>query len=134
MKILFTILLVALFNGCVSYKGKKLSAFTLNSKKANSKIVDRFPDYGDGRKDGCVVMAEMHLALKTDKAGHMEGKISDVHDGRPLSNVLVIIKTDLQQDIQLTTDSLGLFRYKVLGKLKEAQLIYPGYRRMIIRL
>lgn len=131
---MFTIFIFALFSGCVSYKDHRLSSFTLNSKKANSRIVDRYPDYGDGHKDGCLVMEEMHSELKTDKAGQVEGKISDVHDGRPLSDVLVIVKTDLQQDIQLTTDSLGLFRSKILGKLKEAQLVYPGYRRMIIRL
>ena len=134
MKLLFTILLITLFYGCVSYKGNKLSVFTLNSKTANSKIVDRFPDYGDGHKDGCVVMAEMHLALKTDKTGYIEGKISDVHDGRPLSNVLVMLKNNLKNGMQLTTDSLGLFRTKIPGRLKEAQLNYIGYRRMIIRL
>ena len=134
MKILFTILMFVLFSGCLSYKGNTLSAFTLNSKKANSKIVDRFPDYGDGHKDGCVVMAEMHLVLTTDKAGLVEGEISDVDSGAPLSNAPVILQTDLQQGIHLTTDSLGLFRIKIQGSLKEARVDYIGYRRMIIRL
>lgn len=134
MKLLLTILLFALMSGCVSYKGNKLSAFTLNSKKANSKIINRFPDYGDGHKDGCIVMAVMHLELKTDEAGQIEGKITDVHNGTPLKNASILLKTDLQQGIQLTTDSLGLFRTAALGRLKEAQFDYIGYRRMIIRL
>ncbi len=107
---------------------------TINSKKANSKIDDRFPDYGDGHKDGCLVMAEMHLDLKTDKMRQIEGKISDVSTGTPLQNASVLLKTDLQQDIQLTTDSLGLFQTKIHGRLIEARLDYIGYRRMIIRL
>ena len=97
MKYLLTILLLPLISGCVNYKGNKLSAFTLNSKKANSKIVDRFPDYGDGHKDGCIIMAEMHLELRTDKAGQIDGKITDVHNGTPLNNVSLLLKTDLQQ-------------------------------------
>ena len=49
-------------------------------------------------------------------------------------NALVLLNTDLQQDIPLTTDSLGLFQIKILGQLTEARLEYIGYRRMIIRL
>ena len=61
MKLLILILISIVFSGCVSYKGIKLSAFTFNSKKANSKIANRFPDYGDGHKDGCLVMAESNF-------------------------------------------------------------------------
>lgn len=134
MKILFTILTFVLLSGCVSYQGNTLSAFTLNSKKANSKIVDRFPDYGDGHKDGCLVMAEMHLVLTIDKAGLVKGEISDVDSGTPLSNASVILQTDSHQNIRLTTDSLGLFQTKINGSLKAARIDYIGYRRMIIRL
>ena len=134
MKPLLAILIFTLFSGCVSYKGNKLSTFTLNSKKANSKIVDRFPDYGDGHKDGCLVMAEMHLALMTDKTGQIEGRVSDVSTGMPLNNASVLVKTDLQQDIRLATDSLGSFQTQIRGRLNVVRLDYVGYRRMIIRL
>ena len=134
MKPLLVILIFSVFPGCVSYKGIKLPAFTYNSKKANSKIVDRFPDYGDGHKDGCLIMAEMHLDLKTNKTGQIEGKISDVSTGIPLNNALVVLETDLQQDIQLTTDSLGLFHAKIPGRLIKVRLDLIGYRRMVIKL
>jgi hypothetical protein len=134
MKPLLVILLFTVLSGCVSYKGLKLSSFTLNSKNANSKIVDRFPDYGDGHKDGCLVMAEMHLDLKTNKTGRIEGKVSDVSSGIALHNASVFLKTDLQQDILLATDSLGLFQTKIPGRLIQARVEYIGYRRMIIDL
>ena len=134
MKPLLLILVFTIFSGCVSYKSIDLSTFTFNSKKANRKIVDRFPDYGDGHKDGCVVMAEMHLDLKTEKIGQIKGRVSDVSTGMPLNNALVLLKTDLQQDIRLTTDSLGSFQTQIPGKLNEVRLEYLGYRRMIIRL
>jgi hypothetical protein len=102
-------LIAIIFSGCVSYKGIKLSALTINSKKANNKILDRYPDYGDGHKDGCLVMAEMQLDLKIDKPGQIQGKVSDVQTGKPLKSTSILLKTCMQQDISLTTDSLGSF-------------------------
>jgi hypothetical protein len=134
MKHLLIILVFSSFLGCVSYKGIQLSAFTYNSKKANSRIIGRFPDYGDGHKDGCMIMREMHLNLIADKMGRIEGKVSDVSTMKPINYALVLLKTDLQQNIRLTTDSLGLFHTKIHGKLIEARLDYAGYRGMTVRL
>lgn len=62
-------------------------------------ILDRYPDYGDGHKGGCLIMQEMRLDLKTDKKGQVDGIISDVVTGEPLQNASVLLKNDLNQSM-----------------------------------
>ncbi len=69
MKYSIIVLFLFLISSCaITNYGGKLSAFTFNGKNRNSYIVDRFPDYGDGHKDGCIVESEIRLEInRTNK-------------------------------------------------------------------
>lgn len=134
MKYLLIITTFLLFISCINqYKGNQLSTVTVNSKRANHLIVDRFPDYGDGHKDGCIVMDQMRLNLRFNKLGVITGQVSDVSTKEPLQNALVILNDNLGLTDKLVTDSLGQFSTSTQGKIIGLQIDYIGYRRLVVK-
>ena len=134
IKYFFFIFTLFLLASCINqYKGIRLSTVTVNGRKANHLIVDRFPDYGDGQKDGCVIRSEMRLELNYDKLDLISGRLSDVSTREPLRNALVIINDRLGSISRTATDSLGLFSTKIEGKISGMQIDYIGYRRLIVQ-
>mgnify|MGYP000902504316 CR=1 FL=1 len=135
MRYTLLILLLGLIISCTSrYKGMQLSSVTINDKKANKLIIDRFPDYGDGHKDGCVVMAEMRLNLTVNKNGHTSGQVTDVSSGEPLHKARIELKNKLKQTYIVNTDSVGQFATNLSAKLTDLQVNYIGYRPLTIKL
>lgn len=134
MKLKQTILflIIGLYS-CSTYKGVTLSTFHYNNKLANSKIVDRYPEYGDGKRDGCVVLDEISLEVKIDKIGDIKGKVSDADSKKPLNNALVLIKTLENSRIEAITDSMGVFNSSISGQLTGLQIEHIGYRGLIIK-
>lgn len=134
MKYLIYITTLLLFTSCINqYKGIQLSSVTVDSKRANHLIVDRFPDYGDGHKDGCIIRSEMRLNLSFNKLGVTTGQVSDVSSKEPLQNALVILNDNLGQTDKVVTDSLGQFSTKTQGKIIGLQIDYIGYRRLVVK-
>ena len=116
------------FLACVNrYQGQSLSELTINDKKQNKKIVNRYPDYGDGHRDGCIVMSEMRLKL-LNKNGKISGNVTDVATGLRMSNVTISLRTTDNTTISAFTDSLGTFEVKLNGKASKIQLESVGYR------
>lgn len=63
MKYFLSIIMVFTLYACATYKGITLSAVTINGKKSNHRIVNRYQDYGDGHADSCLILAEMKAVL-----------------------------------------------------------------------
>lgn len=134
MNYLLIITTFLLLTSCINqYKGIQLSTVTVNSKRANHLIVDRFPDYGDGHKDGCIIMSQMRLHLSFNKPGVITGQVSDVSSKEPLQNALVILNDNLGLTDKVVTDSLGQFSTSTQGKIIGLQIDYIGYRRLVVK-
>lgn len=94
-----------LMGSCVNkYQGQKLPAFTINSNNKNGKIVNRLPDYGDGHKDGCIIMSEMKVDLNISQQGTVSGLVSDVNTKVPLNAASVKLLSKSGKEITLLSD------------------------------
>ena len=122
------------FLACVNrYQGRSLSELTINDKKQNNNIVNRYPYYGDGHKDGCIVMSEMSLKLHY-KNGKILGKVTDVATGLRMMNVAISLRTAGNTTISAVTDSLGTFTVILDGKASTIRLESVGYRNFLANL
>lgn len=133
-KYVYFIVTLLLLASCINqYKGIQLSTVTVNGRKSNHLIVGRFPDYGDGHKDGCIIRSEMRLELDYNKIGLINGRLSDVSSKEPLKYALVIVNDRLGVTSKIATDSLGHFSAKLEGKISAIQIDYIGYRKLIVK-
>jgi len=136
MRILYLLLSLLVFtSSCVTkYKGHKLSVFTINSHTRNGKIINRFPDYGDGHRDGCIIMSEMHIDLNIHKEGMVSGLIRDVNTTIPLTQASVKLLSNSGKEITLLSDEEGKFVVTLDGLLSRLQVDYLAYRRFVVQL
>jgi hypothetical protein len=109
----YSLFLIFLYSCVNKYQGQNLSVLTINSKMKNSKIVDRYPDYGDGHKDGCIVMSEMQVDLNLREKGIVSGLVSDVTSKQPLPAASIRILTDTGRVLTLATGPEGKFLLNV---------------------
>lgn len=125
-----TIFTILILYACNSSRGISLSVLTINGKSKNGKIVNRLPDYGDGRSDGCIIMSEMRVdIIKKDDFKNFTGKITDVTNGTSLGNATINIKTENDQSINLTTNRDGQFEVTSSQRVISLRVDYIGYRR-----
>jgi hypothetical protein len=136
MRILFLLLVFLIFmTSCVTkYQGRKLSVFTVNSKTKNNKIINRFPDYGDGHKDGCIIMFEMKVDLNLRKEGVISGLVSDVYTKVPLTSASVKLLSKSGKEIALLTDKDGKFVAPLGASLSRLQVSCLSYRGFVVEL
>lgn len=113
MKYILSTIIVFTLYSCATYKGITLSVATINGKKANQKIINRYPDYGDGHADGCLVMAEMRADLSINKSKTvLSGKITDVINDQRMRNADVTIMMKDSTQAKIKTDENGEFNYQ----------------------
>jgi hypothetical protein len=117
---------------CLIYRSIRLSEFTINSKNKSTKIINRIPDYGDGRREGCIIMPQIRVELQTQADTLIFGRVTDVDTRKPLigANVKSISKAGIET--RLTTDSLGAFKFA--GRLRHLEVSLLGYRNFTARL
>jgi hypothetical protein len=132
MKIL-TVLLALFFvlTSCVSSYKTELARLTVDSKPLNRKIIDRYPDYGDGRKDGCIILSEMHLYLNTKTKGKLLGRVTNVSDNMGLVNASLTITDKLGKNYMLVSDSKGNFEIGFEEQLASVKAQYVGFRTLL---
>lgn len=125
-----------LFWGCSTIpRGYKLSKFSYNGKIHNDIIVNRIPDYGDGHLDGCVIMSEMSLSLKSLENGKISGELKDVKSLESLSNgQLKIFFKNIGSPLILASDSSGKFQFDRKAKVEKISVFYVGYRGLTVDL
>jgi hypothetical protein len=115
---------------CSSYKGIKLSVLTVDGRNRNGRIVNRYPDYGDGHLDGCIVMPEMRVDLyQNQKFKSITGKISNVESGESLASANVTLFTTDSNLVQISTNSKGEFEIVSDRIFVSIRVDYLAYRR-----
>jgi hypothetical protein len=121
-------------SSCVNkYHGQKLSVFSINSKIKNNKIIDRFPDYGDGRRDGCVVMSEMQIDLDTRGQTIVSGIVRDVTTKASLDAATIKVLTRTGEDTVLLSNKDGKFVFYLEDQLSRLEITYIGYRNLVVK-
>lgn len=132
--ILFSLTLI----GCQSARnGLILSKFSVNEKSYNSLIVDRKPNYGLGKKDGCIIEGQIHLSISSSEGAkdNFEGTVIDVKDGTPLMGAKVSVHPSSGSSPEiLYADSLGMFNFQTNAEIKSLKIQYVGYRTLVIDL
>lgn len=136
MKYPVTLLTVLLgVAGCRSYSaGVKLAKLRINGKRANARIVDRFPQYGDGRRDGCIVMPEIRLDISTTGGSVFGGVVSAAE--RPagrLRGAVVTVETASGGRYQQATGEGGTFSFRTAEKIRVLSVDCLNYRRFVAR-
>lgn len=126
---------ILLGTGCITeYRGQTLSEFKLNNHRANWRIVNRYPDYGDGRPEGCIIRPEMRMELFRLKPTGYRARITDVETGLPVTNATVLITFRTKETIKSRTDSLGNTLIKSTEKLRQIKVEAGIYRGLLISL
>ncbi len=120
--------------GCTSIsQGVKLAEFTYNDKPRNSWIVDRIPEYGNGRKDGCIVEGQILLTLKTMNDSTFIGQVQDVETLDPLAGALIrIYSAKSEQLLAVAADQKGKFAFSSMVDIKKIDVNYIGFKTLDI--
>ena len=129
-----TFMAISFLWGCsVIPKNYDLPRFSYNNKEKNSFIINRIPDYGDTRRDGCVVMNEMQLYLTTADKKFYSGRLIDVTTQDPLDSASIRLTFYNSSDtISLQTDNNGEFSFKKNSEIETIQASLTGYRSITI--
>lgn len=125
---------IALY-ACTTYKGVTLSAVSINGKNSNHKIVNRYPDYGDGHADGCIVLAEMKAVLHLDQhKSNISGKLTDVVNAEIMRNANITITMTDSTEAKIKTDENGEFAFRANTRIQKIAFWSIAYRTLIINL
>lgn len=132
--IILIIILIHSFCSCSVYKGERLSSLMINAKVRNSHIVNRRPDYGDGHRDGCIIMQEMKVKLVINN-DTIKGYALDVLSDKPLVNASVVGKLNSDTVIATAlTDGEGKFHFFHSQKVTRLVINSIGYRTFTAKL
>lgn len=123
-----------LFTGCATQKNiYPHPQFSYNLKDKKSMIDYQKPDYGDGRKDGCIVMGEMFLQLNTEDKTNYSGKLIDVTTSKPIEGALIQLTfKNSDEPMKVRTDKDGLFSFSKNFEIVKIQVNCIGYRHLVI--
>jgi hypothetical protein len=123
-----------LISACSStYEGRKICSFSFNGKNRNSYIANRFPDYGDGHKDGCVVMGEIRLEINRSIESSFDGSVFDATNNSLLNaaNIYVYYKSSEQPKIMVTNEH-GKFSFEKNDEVVKLKIEALGYRSLLL--
>ena len=131
MNLLCLLLPVCMLIGCAVSHGVRLPKFSYNNKYHNSLIINRVPEYGDGRRDGCLIEPEMYLSLKSANRKNFEGEIKDVRSQQPVSYAFIQINiTD--SFVQMQSDVNGHFSFIRQSDISKLKVSAIGYRTLTL--
>lgn len=133
------LLLIFLISSCSGTK--KLTHFpelTIANQQRNKLIIDRKPDYGLGRRDGCISMDEISMEITAlDNGKSICGKIFNARTKEPIVYAtlqLSINDNGLDKKLEIHSNKNGIYQTELKGKLKKIEVDYIGYRTLIIDL
>lgn len=118
---------------CQPKLGFKLSEFMLNGENKNKLIKNRMPDYGLEGLDGCEIEGQLKLNL-TLLQDSIIGQVFSVETLEPLNTASVLIRYNDNNTYSSKTDSLGIFREKLQGEIKQIKIAYVSYRSLEVSL
>lgn len=106
--------------------------FKYNSKGRNSWIVNRVPDYGDGHRDGCIIMGELSVNL-VEEDRMVSGQVYDESNNESMAYVQIIVNWGSESEIQYLADSQGKFTFKKTDQIENVTFSSIGYRTLKVR-
>ena len=136
-KYLFLILTIVI-TGCSGIKNPvALPQLTIENRKANKLIVNRKPDYGNGHRDGCIVMGEISMDIERLNEKGISGKVFDSKTKDPLAGAkltLFVNQNGLIKKTIISSNAGGFFKGELNAKPTKIKVEFPGYRDLIIDL
>lgn len=132
MKAVFIGLVLLL--GCVSIEQRvKPARFSYNDRMRNFLIIDRIPEYGDTKKDGCVIEEQIYLSLKTLDKTNFIGAVQDVETLDPLPGAIIHVHlSNTGQPLIVTADQNGKFSFDTETEIKKIDISLIGWRTLSI--
>lgn len=127
-KFFFLVLTLSLVYSCHSSR-YSLPNFKYNSKIKNGWIVNRLPDYGDGHRDGCIIMGELSVSL-VEENGKVIGQVFDATNDESMPYVQIVVNWGFENEVQTLVDSEGRFSFEKIEKLKNITFSSVGYRTL----
>jgi len=120
---------------CFAQIDEPPAEFWYNGKSYNSLIVNRIPDYGDGHRDGCVVLTDLVLELKDKDSLSVEGIVKDIKNRAPLPAATVSV---YRKNGSIDTYGTNAYGHFVISKssspVKSILAQSLGYRRLEIQI
>lgn len=109
------------------------SRLSYNGINYNRLIINRIPDYGIAGKDGCIVMAEINLALRDIDSLTVEGLVKDAETGQNIGGASVKFRRLNAGSETIVSDSTGRFLVNRSSPVGEFEILYIGYRTLKIK-
>jgi len=109
------------------------SRLSYNGINYNRLIINRFPDYGFAGRDGCIVMAEINLALRDIDSLTVEGLVKDAETGKNMVGASIRFQTQNGHRERIISDSTGRFLVNRSSPHGEFEILYIGYRTLKIK-
>ncbi|WP_348800190.1 hypothetical protein [Flavobacterium adhaerens] len=130
---LFYLFLFLILFGCRTKYHYPLSQFKLNGKIKNNYIQERKPEYGDGNRDGCIILSEISLNLNISNDSII-GKVLDTKSGEGLISASVYLQFENNEETSIITNQNGDFSAKTSKKLLSIKIQYLGFRQIYVKL
>ncbi len=134
--IIYIFTLVSIFTSCIVNRSKvELSKLKINGKYRNDLIIDRVPQYGNGRKDGCIINKQISLLIELSNASNISGKVIDSKTNESIAYAnLNIYEKDENVSINMMADSIGCFTTNNIAKPIKIVVKYIGYKTLTVEL
>ena len=133
MRIVVLLIFSTSLLSCQPKPGFTLSEFSLNGENKSKLIENRTPDYGFEGLDGCEIEGQMKLNL-TLLQDSITGQVLNIETLEPLKGATVLIGYNDNTTYSSKTDSLGFFKEKLQGKIKQIKIAYVSYRILVVAL
>lgn len=113
-----------------------LPTLSLRSEVINQAVIHRYPEYGDGRRDGCLVSGELGILLDSvvvaDRIIHLYGIARDNKTLTPIIKQFIsFYPVEIQQ--KFSTDAEGRFHLYNKNSINDPLVIHIiGFRQFKI--
>lgn len=111
-----------------------LPSFDYNGKSKNHWIVNRIPDYGDGHRDGCVVLGELEVSLQEKSPGEFTGWVEDIEEKELPVYATLIVNEGLAHERELHTDQYGKFSFRYDQPIETISFLGNYQRKLTINM
>ena len=132
IRLFLVLLTLTVFFGCSS--SSTLPEFEYNGRERSHWIADRRPDYGMGRRDGCIVMGELKLHLTRTDPAYYTGQVMDASEMDTIMFSTVIVNPDTPQEREINTDQQGKFSFVYSDKINQISVEHMTSRTLLINM
>ncbi|MCO4807630.1 MAG: hypothetical protein KC456_13685 [Flavobacteriales bacterium] len=110
------------------------SELKINGVDANHLVVDRIPDYGNGHKDGCIVMGQISMEIDSLEIGSVSGRVYDSESLDFVPYATIKLYNNDKKRATTSSNEQGYFHSEESSGLIKIEVEYLGYRNLVIDL